>query len=82
VFGFVSRLELAEFASQIGDWYFASKAQFYLHECGKITLGKMIIDSSMNGNGPVIYEGVWDELPLADVPMPENVKNFKEIFLR
>jgi hypothetical protein len=75
VFGFVPRAQLAEFASQIGDWYFASKAQFYLHEYGKITLGKMLIDSSMKGNDPVIQRGFSGELPLADVSMPENVKN-------
>jgi hypothetical protein len=80
VFGFLPRRQLGELVPQIGDWYFASKAQFYLHECGQITLAYLTIESSTNGNGPIIWKG--REWPLADVPMPENVKDFKGIALR
>jgi hypothetical protein len=91
VFGFLPRCQLGELVPQIGDWYFASKAQFYLHECGQITLGWLNIGpSSINENANPIVEVVvgpeeeqlfWG-LPLADVPMPTNVKNFKGIRLR
>jgi hypothetical protein len=83
VFGFLLRPQLGELVSLIGDWYFASKAQFYLHECGRITLGSLTIGLSRNGL-PVVdleHQCIWD-LPLADVPMPTNVKNFKGIRIR
>jgi hypothetical protein len=85
VFGFLPRRQLGKLVSLIGDWYFATKAQFYLHECGQITLGSFAIERSMNGL-PVV--NVWLEEhkyfwhfrePLADVPMPTNVKNFMQI---
>jgi hypothetical protein len=81
VFGFLPRPQLGKLVSLIADWYFASKAQFYLHECGQITLGHLDIEPSANGSGPVIVKG-RQELPLADVPMPKNVQNFKHIFIR
>jgi hypothetical protein len=37
---------LAEIVPQIGDWHFATKAQYYLHECGRITLGELDIRRS------------------------------------
>jgi hypothetical protein len=86
VFGFLPRPQLGELASLIGDWYFASKAQYYLHECGRITLGSLTIKRSRNGI-PVVnvelekYRYFWG-LPLAEVPMPTNVKNFKQIKIR
>jgi hypothetical protein len=83
VFGFLPRPQLGELVSLIGDWYFASKAQFYLHECGQITLGDLDIDESAIENGHVIVVVNGRRvLPLADVPMPENVKNFKHIYIR
>jgi hypothetical protein len=39
----MSRRQLGELVLQIGNWYFASKAQFYLHECGQITLAYLTI---------------------------------------
>jgi hypothetical protein len=77
----VPRPYLANVVSQIGDWYFAIKAQFYLHECGKITLGFLRITKPAYRNGPVILKGER-ELPLPDVPMPENIKQLKGIHLR
>jgi hypothetical protein len=50
-----------------------------LHKCGKITLGEM--DINRNENEPKIWDGENWELPLADVPMPENVKDFESIHL-
>jgi hypothetical protein len=113
---------------QIGDRHFASKAQFYLHECGKITLGNLEISSkpkpsededdseisskpsededdseissipsetedendleissipSEEGDErvPVILKD-GRELPMADVPIPANIKDFKQIRMR
>jgi hypothetical protein len=84
VFAFVPRPQMAELVPQIGDWYFATKAQYYLHECGKITLDEFWIKSSTRGNGsPVISKdyAMQQEFPLANVPMPENIINFKKICL-
>ena len=82
MFGFLPRPQLAEIVSLIGDWYFAGKVQYYLHECGKITLGELVVTSPRNGHGhgPVVLKE-FRELPLADAPMPGNVKNFKEIHI-
>jgi hypothetical protein len=87
VFGCLPRRQLGELVPQIGDWYFASKTQFYLHECGQITLGWLTIGpSSISDDAdPIVHvwreDQFWD-LPLADVPMPTNVKNFKGIRIR
>jgi hypothetical protein len=115
IFGFLPRTQLAQLVPQIGDRHFASKAQFYLHECGKITLGNLEISSipvhSEDEDGdeilsipssesededeissipsaedrdervPVILKD-GRELPLADVPIPANIKNFKQIRIR
>jgi hypothetical protein len=86
VFGFVPRSQLAENVPQIGDWQFSEQAQFYLHECGQISLGPMRIMKSTNWNGPAIVFDYWNdqtrrELPLPDVPMPQNIKRFEEIIL-
>jgi hypothetical protein len=85
IFGFLPRPQLAELVPQIGDWHFAGKALFYLHECGKIILDDFFIKPSANGNGTAIVEinkQLGREMPLADVPMPSNIKNFKRITLR
>jgi hypothetical protein len=93
VFGFLPRRQLAELVPQIGNWYFASKAQFYLHECGQITLAYLIIGPSENDdnhpNHPIVdvvvdpeEDQYFTNLPLADVPMPTNVKNFQGIRIR
>jgi hypothetical protein len=62
---------------------FCHKAQFYLHECGQITLADLTIGPKNNGSSIVDIdeEAIWN-LPLADVPMPTNVKNFKGINIR
>jgi hypothetical protein len=95
VFGFMPRRQLGELVPQIGNWYFASKAQFYLHECGQITLAYLTIGpASINDDdepeypivdvevGPAEEDECFWDLPLADVPMPTNVKNFKGIRIR
>jgi hypothetical protein len=87
VFGFLLRRQLGELVPQIGNWYFASKAQFYLHECGQSTLAHLTIGSSEDDDYlPIVdvwteHEFFWD-LPMADVPIPTNVKNFKGICIR
>jgi hypothetical protein len=85
VFDFLPRHQLGELVSQIGDWYFASKAQFYLHECGQIILGNLTIGPSENGH-PIVdvrsEDQCFGDLPLADVPMPTNVKNFEGVRIR
>jgi hypothetical protein len=66
----------------IGDRQFVSFVQFFLHKCGEITLGQLEITSLENGNGPIVnIYGEDPNLPLADVPIPENVKNFESINL-
>ena len=83
MFSFLPRPQLGQLVAQIADWYFSRKAQFYLHECGQVTLGELWIKWSANGHGPIIIKDEQQqELPLADVPMPENIKNFKRIYIR
>jgi hypothetical protein len=55
-----------------------------LHKCGEVTLGRLCITDE---DGPIVTvieeeEEEGRELPLAEVPIPENVKNFKAIHLR
>jgi hypothetical protein len=96
IFGFLPRPQLAELVPQIGDWHFASKAQYYLHGCGRITLGELHISRSTSWinrktGTPIVklcndyddehqYFG-WD-FPMADVPIPKNIINFEYIFIR
>jgi hypothetical protein len=49
-----------------------------LHKCGKITLGGLYIYLLRDKNEPIIINGngKGGELPVADVPIPDNVKNF------
>jgi hypothetical protein len=95
IFGFLPRPQLAELVPDIGDWHFASKAQYYLHEFGKITLGYLHIRRSTSWanrkNGLPIAkllisnenddQAGW-EYPLADVPIPKNIVNFAGIRIR
>jgi hypothetical protein len=55
-----------------------------LHKCGDITLGQLQILSQNKDAGPAIVEKDWgeDEFPLADVPMPDNIRNFNRIIIR
>jgi hypothetical protein len=96
IFGFLPRPQLAELVPQIGDWHFATKAQYYMHECGLITLCDMYIRRSTSwidrkNDRPIVklchehayehqYFG-WD-FPLADVPIPKNIINFEYICIR
>jgi hypothetical protein len=84
IFGFLPRTRLAKIVPQIGNWYFASKAQYCLHEFGKITLGQLSIRRPTNGPGTIVANQTEQELQLDDVPMPipVNVKSFKEIYIR
>jgi hypothetical protein len=84
----VPRPQLAELVAQIGDWHFSTIAQYFLHEFTKnITLGKLCIKQSRNGNGLVVVKMDEEqdpevELPLADVPMPKNISNFVGLNIR
>jgi hypothetical protein len=95
MFGFVPRPQLAELVPQIGNWHFASKAQYYLHEYGRISLGYLRIRKSNSWinrkNGiPIVklYEKgqykpykPW-EYPLADAPISKNIIHFRCIHIR
>jgi hypothetical protein len=61
----------------IGDRQFVSFIQFFLHKYGEVTLGHLHIPSYRNENDSiVIVNEEGQELPLAVVPIPENVKKF------
>jgi hypothetical protein len=77
VFGFVRRDELARLVPDIGHWHFATKAQYFLHEYGKITLGCLRIDK-----GEAVAQLIEQELPLATVPLPKNITNFETLRLK
>jgi hypothetical protein len=70
----------------IRDRAFVSFVQFFLHKCGEVTFGKLHIMTSANGNRPIIINTnkKYRRMPLtlADVPIPENVKNFEIILIR
>jgi hypothetical protein len=67
----------------IGDRQFVSFVQFFLHKLGEVTLEQLRIRLSENGNGPIVIVNREDrELPLADVPIPKNIKNFESIIIR
>jgi hypothetical protein len=67
----------------IEDRQFVSFVQFFLHKCGEITFGRLHIRSSRNRNEQIVIVNEEDrELPLAVVPISENVKNFESIRLR
>jgi hypothetical protein len=82
VFGYLPRSQLVTFFPHIDDRQFSRVLQFFLHKCGQITLGRLHIRTSSNGNGPVVVLQNNRELPLAEGPIPPNVVNFKEIRIR
>jgi hypothetical protein len=85
---FVPRRQLGNNASQIGDRQFAHILQSYLHDevDNKVTLGQMLIippRRNVTSDRPMMqysYECAAVDLP--DCPMPKNVKNFIEIYLK
>jgi hypothetical protein len=64
----------------IGNLSFITFVQFFLHKFGEVTLGQLWIYPSKHGGGPIVRNK--QEWPLADVPIPENVKNFESIIIR
>jgi hypothetical protein len=73
----------------IGDRQFVSFVQFYLHKCGKFTIGMLEIVPLTKWNGSAVVVKVTksnqeqqQEWPLADGPMPTNVKNFRQLTLK
>jgi hypothetical protein len=80
----VPRPQLLELVPSVGDRKFASFAQFFLHKCGTISLGTLLIKSAGDGNGPTISGHYGElEMPLADLPMPMpvNIKSFEHMEL-
>jgi hypothetical protein len=63
----------------ICDRQFVSFVQFFLHKCGQITLGVL---RTNNDGTATIFKKAYRELPLADVTISENIKNFKNLLLR
>jgi hypothetical protein len=79
IFGFLPRPQLVELVPHINDRQFIKPIIFFLNKCGEVTLGKFRI-----WKGPVIIQldRHHRELPLADVPMPMNTKNFTKILIK
>jgi hypothetical protein len=68
----------------IGDRAFVSVVQFYLHKCGVVTLGRLkLYENGLTPKQkvPKIVNRDERKIPLPDVPIPANVKNFDEIFI-
>jgi hypothetical protein len=49
VFSFMPRPQLAELVPQIGDWYFASKAQYFFTNVAKSLLAIWISEEQHHG---------------------------------
>jgi hypothetical protein len=90
---FLSRPQLGQVASHIGNRRFASILQGFLHKyLQQITLPPINISKTTNEDAndpPKAIVNLWhskkwgtEELPLADWPMPENITNFESIKLR
>jgi hypothetical protein len=87
VFGFLPRSSLVQLIPQIKDRKFASILQFFLYKCGQVTLEWLRIKSSWDAYGPAIVQKNKDlfstlDFPLAQGPIPPNVKNFRGMRLR
>jgi hypothetical protein len=66
----------------IGDRQFVSFVQFFLHKYGEVKFGRLQTISSGNGNVAITNVKKDEKLPLADVPIPDNVKDFESICIR
>jgi hypothetical protein len=68
----------------IGDQQFVSFVQFFLHKCGEVTLGRLHIRGDEPIEPIVVIGNQEDRMypPLAVVPIPENVKDFRSILIR
>jgi hypothetical protein len=68
----------------LGDRAFVTYVQFFLHKWGEVTLGHLHIKLPENGDVPIVIVNENDRmpLPLADMPIPQNVKKFKSIRIR
>jgi hypothetical protein len=84
IFGFVPLTQLAALVSpRILDRQFFSSLLYFLNKFGAITLGKLAIKSTKNGEGPIILKA-GRQYSMADVPMPmpKSIKDFTQINLR
>jgi hypothetical protein len=83
VLGLVPRCQLGNAVAQIGDRQFADIIQPFLHERGQIQLGIMsIIPPHFPSDQPKVRVWPNEATNMPDLPMPENIKNFKEIELK
>jgi hypothetical protein len=76
----VPRKQLVELLPQIDDRQFAKVLQFFLNKYGEITLGSLSIWK--NEEGSIIASSNSRKLPIADVPMPSNINNFRNISIK
>jgi hypothetical protein len=88
---FLTRLQLGQLASSIGNRRFPSIVQTFLHKyVRQITLRPINLSETTNVNKrSKVRVNLWkndgwsnEEFPLADWPMPENITNFQSIQLR
>ncbi|KAL7075501.1 hypothetical protein ACQ4LE_004997 [Meloidogyne hapla] len=87
VLAFLTRQEIASLAEGFSDRRFCTILSCYLHRFGLITLPTLRFDCSSNGgrrqSAPTIHAWHgrgWDsELPLAEAPLPVNIRNFTSI---
>jgi hypothetical protein len=80
LFGSVPREQLVELLPQIDDRQFAKVLQFFLNKCGQITIGSLSIGK--DEEGAITARSNFRNLPLADVPMPSNINNFRNITIK
>jgi hypothetical protein len=73
-------------ASTINNRQFVSFVQFFLHKCGQVKLTGLYIIWPTRRNGhpfvEVYKKGQPVELPLADMPISQNVKDFELILIK
>jgi hypothetical protein len=81
IFGFLDREHLALTVSIIGDHYFSTQVQHFLHEYGAITMGELCILLPADGQEAMVRANRRD-LPLTSAPMPKNIKSFKRVEIR
>ena len=87
VLALLSRQQIAFLTEEISDRRFCTILACYLHRFGLVTLPTLRFDCSNYGtrrkSAPTIHAWHgrgWDpELPLADAPLPVNIRNFTSI---
>jgi hypothetical protein len=82
----LSRQQIASLAEEISDKRFVTILACYLHRFGLVTLPTLRFDCSSiyrRKSAPTIHvwhgKGWESELPLAEAPLPVNIRNFTSI---